>query len=93
MKWEESELRVVLSRRRSKLNTVQECKVCHAQLDKGTHVTSFSVVDRKSGTLERWYMCEDHEYMLNYNSVEDCEVYLQQYLLDSRFTNEVWFEE
>ena len=93
MKWENNELVIILSQRKGKLLADQICIFCKQKLPKESTIKSFGTVDRKTGLKERWYTCEEHENIFNYNSVEDCPEYLQRYLLENRLANEVWFKE
>ena len=65
MKWENNQLRVILSTRIGLLKIEQQCAVCSMTLHKGDKHRSFSIVDRMMGTIERWYTCEEHTNIFN----------------------------
>lgn len=93
MRWEENELVVILSTRINKITVEHQCIVCKIDLPVKTRCHNFGIVDRKHGKLERWYTCDEHSHVFNYNSVEDCPEWLQRFLFDNRLTREIWFME
>lgn len=92
--WEERELVIVVSTRRHvKARTEHECVFCKRTIYPGDYCYSFGVVDRKHDSRERRYTCEEHSYIFDYSSVEDCPEEHQRFLLENRLTNEVWYIE
>lgn len=94
MKWEERELVIILSiRPKHRIRSHQECHICKTELLPGDECFSFTIADRKYEEKKRIYTCLDHSHVFNYSSIEDLEIWQQEFLLENRFTNEVWYQE
>lgn len=93
MTWEKGEMRVVLSIRTSRARTDKDCAICGMEIPKGWKHTSVGILDRMEGTRERWYCCQECGQVFEYGSAENAPEYVQRYLLENRFTDEVWIND
>ena len=93
MRWEENELVIILSIRKTKPRVEHQCIICQIDLPIGETCYSFGAADRKHQRVERWYSCIEHSTIFNFDSVEDCPEWVQRFLFDNRLTREVWYIE
>jgi hypothetical protein len=87
---EAAELKRVLSPRISVLKKSQQCDFCSRDLEKGSAISNYGVIDRQHRTWSRVYYCTDHAEILDNLNNEDLPEFAQQYLIENGFTNEFY---
>ena len=84
MRWEKTELCIILSARHSTVAEDHICPVCGLPIYKGEKCFSYGIVDRKEGTKRRVYSCCELE---PYTS------FVERYMYDNRMVEEVFLSD
>lgn len=93
MKWEDSELVILLSTQRVRPVLNRFCIICSCCIPIGAECVTIGIVDRKENNKDRWWCCLDCGSVFEYGSVEDSPEWVQRFLWDNRLTREVWYED
>lgn len=90
MKWEERELIIILSVRRSTPKADCRCGICNGEVFLGEEALSVGLVDRMESKKARWIVCSLCEEIFTHPSAEDSPPHIQRYLYENRFSREIW---